>query len=203
MGPWEIILILALALILFAARQLLRLNTPRQTSEHRFLLWAAQGFGLGRIPWAPGTFGSLGGLLWFLILLGAGNLALFIVSTLAAIAFSVWACGFAEQVLRQKDPGSVVLDELTAMPVCFLGWVWHLTAKNGSLPPPDYFFSARTWAVTVGIFVLFRLFDIAKPWPVRRSQSLSGGWGITIDDVLAAGYVNVVVLLVFWASKFF
>jgi phosphatidylglycerophosphatase A len=203
MGPWEIILILALALILFMARQLLRINKPRQPGEHRFLLWAAQGFGLGKIPWAPGTFGSLGGLLWFLILLGAGSLTLFLLSTLAAIAFSVRACGFAEQMLRQKDPGSVVLDELTAMPVCFLGWVWHLNAKTGSLPPPDYFFSARTCLATVGIFVLFRLFDIAKPWPVGRSQALPRGWGITIDDVLAAGYVNLVVLLVFLAGKFF
>ena len=50
---------------------------------------------------------------------------------------------------------------------------------------------------TLGVFAAFRLFDVAKPWPVYQSQSLPGGWGVTIDDVLAAVYVNVVVLLVY------
>ena len=60
-----------------------------------------------------------------------------------------------------------------------------------------YFFSAQTWPLTLGVFVAFRFFDVAKPWPVYQSQSLPGGWGVTIDDVLAAVYVNAVVLLVY------
>jgi phosphatidylglycerophosphatase A len=52
----------------------------------------------------------------------------------------------------------------------------------------------------IGVFAAFRFFDVAKPWPVRQSQALPGGWGITVDDFLAAFYVNAVVLLVFGAG---
>ncbi len=163
-------------------------------------VWIAQGFGIGRIPLAPGTFGSLAGLLWFGLLLLTGNFWLFAAGTLAAIALSVWLCGVAERVLGQTDPGSVVLDEIAALPVCFLGWVAVQSWKTGALPALGSFFSAHTWPMTLGVFVAFRFFDVAKPWPVYQSQSLPGGWGITIDDVLAAVYVNAVVLLVYAAG---
>ena len=68
-------------------------------------LWIAQGFGVGRIPVAPGTFGSVVGVLWFGLLLGTGNLWLFIAGALAAIALSVWLCGEAEKTLGQNGPG--------------------------------------------------------------------------------------------------
>jgi phosphatidylglycerophosphatase A len=160
-------------------------------------LWVAQGFGVGRIPVAPGTFGSVVGLLWFGLLLMTGNLWLFVAGTIAAIALSVWLCGAAERALGQTDPGSVVLDEIAAMPVCFLGWVAVLAWKTGALPKFADFVSPHTWPLTLGVFAAFRLFDVVKPWPVYQSQSLSGGWGVTIDDVLAAGYVNAVVLLAY------
>ena len=160
-------------------------------------LWIAQGFGIGRIPVAPGTFGSVAGVLWFTLLLLTGNLWLFGAGTLAAIALSVWLCGAAEKTLGQTDPGSVVLDEIAAMPVCYLGWVAILVCKTGAMPGCAHFFFARTWPLALGVFVAFRFFDVVKPWPVYQSQSLPGGWGVTIDDVLAAVYVNLVVLLVY------
>ena len=160
-------------------------------------LWIAQGFGVGRIPVAPGTFGSVVGVLWFGLLLMTGSLWLFAAGTIAAIALSVWLCGAAEKRLGQTDPGSVVFDEIAAMPVCYLGWVAILIWKTGAMPGAAHFFSARTWPLTLGVFAAFRLFDVAKPWPVYQSQSLRGGWGVTIDDVLAAVYVNLVVLLVY------
>ena len=160
-------------------------------------LWIAQGFGVGRIPVAPGTFGSVVGVLWFGLLLATGNLWLFAAGTLAALALSVWLCGAAEETLGRKDPGSVVLDEIAAMPVCFSGWVALLVWKTGAIPGLADFFSARTWPLTLGVFAAFRFFDVLKPWPVHQSQSLPGGWGVTIDDVLAAVYVNLVVLLVY------
>jgi len=160
-------------------------------------LWIAQGFGVGRIPVAPGTFGSVVGVLWFGLLLLTGNLWLFTTGTLATIALSVWLCGAAEKALGQTDPGSVVLDEIAAMPVCFSGWVALLVWKTGAMPGFGHFFTARTWLPTLGVFAAFRLFDVAKPWPVYQSQALPGGWGVTIDDVLAAVYVNAVVLLVY------
>ena len=145
-------------------------------------LWLAQGFGIGRIPVAPGTFGSLLGLLWFALLLLPRNPWVFAAGTLAGVAVSVWLTGAAEKILQQTDPGSVVLDEVAAMPLCFLGWVAFLAGKTG-FPGPADFFSNGNWLPTLLVFAAFRFFDVAKPWPVRQSQSLPGGWGVTIDDL--------------------
>jgi phosphatidylglycerophosphatase A len=161
-----------------------------------FLLWIAQGFGVGRIPAAPGTLGSFAGLLWFALLLLTGRLWLFVAGTLAGIALSVWLCGVGERTLGKKDPTSIVFDEIAAVPACFIAWLGILASQTGSLPAPDFFFSAEHWLPTVGVIVAFRFFDILKPWPVRQGQSLYSGLGITADDVLAAAYVNVIVLLV-------
>jgi len=166
-------------------------------------LWIAQGFGVGRIPIAPGTFGSLVGVLWFGILLGARLPWVFVLGTILGIGLSVWLCGSGERILKQKDPGSIVLDEIAAMPVCFAAWVLLLVRQTGKLPALDNFFSGRTLLYSLGVFAAFRFFDVIKPWPVRQSQNLSGGWGVTIDDVLAALYVNVVVLAIYFGRMFF
>jgi len=166
----------------------------------KILLWLAQGFGSGRIPFAPGTFGSVVGLLWFALLLIPGNLWFYIAGTTLGLWLSVWLCGAGEKILNQKDPGSVVMDELAAIPLCFAGWVIALYARNGTMPTLDAFFEPHVLLYTIGVFALFRLFDIAKPWPVRQSQSLPGGWGITIDDALAAVYVNLVVLACYFGK---
>jgi phosphatidylglycerophosphatase A len=159
-------------------------------------LWVAQGFGIGRIPVAPGTFGSLLGLAWFGLLLASGHVWILIAGTALGLGLSVWLCGAAEKQLGKKDPGAVVLDEITAMPVCFVSWVALYFLRNGTLPAPQYFVSKHNWLLTVAVFAAFRLFDIWKPWPVRQSQALPGGWGVTIDDVLAAMYVALLVLLI-------
>ena len=164
-------------------------------------LWVAQGFGIGRIPVAPGTFGSVIGLLWFALLLCAGNLWVYLAGTLAGLALSVWLCGVAEKILEQRDPGSIVLDEITAMPVCFISWVAMVVSKTGAMPSPRTLLSHPTWPLMLAVFVGFRLFDIVKPWPVRQSQSLAGGWGVTVDDVLAAVYVNLLVLAAYWSHR--
>jgi phosphatidylglycerophosphatase A len=162
---------------------------------HGLILWIAQGFGAGRLPFAPGLFGSLVGLLWFGLLLWTGNLWLYLAGTLLGLALSVWLCGVAERILQQTDPSSVVLDEIIALPICFLPWITTDWFRGHQLPSLPSFFAARTWGPTLIIFVLFRLFDVLKPWPVRQSQALPGGWGVTVDDVLAAIYVALVSLL--------
>lgn len=125
-----------------------------------------------RLP-APGTWGSVAGLLYFTVLfypLGwFGNVLLSAVGAYVAIAI----CGEAEFRLGRRDPGEVVLDEFVAMPLCFLGW----PALTATLPP---------WAVFLAGFALFRLFDIAKPLGIRRLQELPGGWGVVADDLAAA-----------------
>lgn len=176
---------------------------PNSAFVRWLVIWLAQGFGLGRIPWAPGTFGSLLGLGWFAVLLLVAQLSpvsagvLFLGSILA----SVWTCEAAEILLGEKDPGSIVLDEIVALPTCFLGWVIYLRLQLGALPSLDLFFGPATWFLALGVFLAFRFFDIAKPWPVRQSQSLPHGWGVMADDQLAAVYVNVVVLAVHFVRQ--
>jgi len=160
-------------------------------------LGLAKGFGAGRIPFAPGTFGSLLGLGWLALLLCGRSWLIFAAGCAAGLALSVWLCGQGEKRLNQKDPGSVVLDEIAAIPVCFTAAMAMAFCREKQWPGPEYFFSAAHGLETAGIFVLFRLFDIVKPWPVRQSQALPGGWGITVDDLLAAGYVNAVVWVAF------
>ncbi|HKQ39483.1 MAG TPA: phosphatidylglycerophosphatase A [Verrucomicrobiae bacterium] len=151
------------------------------------VLWVAQGFGAGRIPFAPGTFGSLVGLLWFYLLLRTGNFWCYLAGTLSGVALSVWLCGKAERILNQTDPGSIVLDEISAMPLCFILSIGVPWFKRGELSTPH-------WAFVLIIFILFRIFDIAKPWPIRGAQKLPGGWGVTVDDALAALYVALLSL---------
>jgi len=223
-GGWEIVLILAVVLVLFGARSLPdildRLNRgidefkkngheiteevretfdsedlpPERTSNDEFFLWIAQGFDIGRIPIAPGTFGTLVGLLWFAVLLVPGSPTFYLLGTVFGIALSIWLCGEAERILDQRDPGSVVLDEIAAIPVCFLPWIALECAHGGVMPCAETFFTGCGLVLTGFIFVLFRFFDIAKPWPIAKSQFLPGGLGVTADDILAAIYVAAISL---------
>jgi phosphatidylglycerophosphatase A len=197
MSPAEIILILTLVLIIAGTR--LFLNPPAQDRAHtnEVLLWIAQGFGVGRIPFAPGTFGSVVGVVWFGLLVASRKLWVLIGGTLAGLALSVWLCDVAEKMIGRKDPGSVVLDEIAAVPLCFFSWVGIVLWQTGSEPGVERFFSGENWPFTLGVVAAFRLLDIINTWPARQSQHLPGGWGITIDDVLAAGYVNAVVLVLY------
>ncbi|MFN0197259.1 MAG: phosphatidylglycerophosphatase A [Planctomycetaceae bacterium] len=136
--------------------------------SERVIVFLATGFGVGWIPLAPGTWGSLVGLL----LVAAGDAFIsqpelkFIAAGLLLI-LGVPICDKGAKLIGRKDPGEVVWDELAAMPIVFFAIPFHLkTAVIG-------------WA-------WFRLFDIWKPWPIRNSQHWPGGWGIMIDDVLAA-----------------
>ncbi|MBK9138317.1 MAG: phosphatidylglycerophosphatase A [Verrucomicrobia bacterium] len=162
------------------------------------ILFLAQGFGTGRIPKAPGTLGTLVGLVWFAVLNASGNAWVFGAGALLGLAASVWLCGRAERLLGRTDPGSVVLDEIVAFPLCFaLPVVWAAWHSGGELAPLGQRY--HQWPHWLWTFAAFRVFDIWKPWPVRQSQRLPGGWGVTADDVLAAGYVNLLWLMVPWS----
>ena len=160
----------------------------------RLILLIAQGLGTGRSSVAPGTVGTLLGLPLFILLLLPGSFAFYVGALLLISVASVWFCGRAETILGLRDPGSIVIDEVVAVPLCFAGWVSSLYFTNGTMPEWWFFFGESTWHWSVAIVLLFRLFDIAKPWPVGPSQALPGGWGVTIDDLLAALYVNLVML---------
>ncbi len=168
--------------------------TERRRIKTSWAVFAAQGFGVGLIPVAPGTFGTVAGLIWFVLLLLPGSFLGFVVGILVGIALSVWLCGQAETLLEEHDPPSVVLDEIVAAPICFVPWVASAWLQRGVMPGPASFFTSQALGWTVVVFALFRAFDILKPWPVGSSQRLPGGWGITVDDVLAAGYVALLTI---------
>ncbi len=221
-GGWAVILIIAVVLILFGAKKLPELfnglsrgmkefrktsdevTTLRGEAEQDFKdrkpvfsirVFVAQGFGIGRIPFAPGTFGSFLGLVWFAMLIATGNFWAYLAGCIEGIAFSIWLCDDAETILGETDPGSVVLDEIIAIPFCFLPWVASVWWSGGALPSVEFFFTGAALWKTLGLVVLFRVFDIWKPWPIRQIQRLPGGWGVTVDDLLAAVYVAVLSLM--------
>ena len=144
---------------------------------------------IGRTLPAPGTWGSVAGLLWVTTVfwLPRLNLGWTLGLCLATGYVAVGICGEAEVRLRKKDPGEVILDEFVAMPLCFLGW-------HGLVPMWPH------WAVLLAGFALFRLFDIVKPLGIARIQRLPGGWGVVVDDTAAAlaacGTLHALVWLV-------
>jgi phosphatidylglycerophosphatase A len=134
--------------------------------------WLASGFGIGFAPIAPGTFGSLPGLLlaWGLVTLG-GQVAL-AVGILVVIVAGTWSAHSLAERLGLKDPGVIVVDEIAGQMVTLLGI--HLTAP-----------------ALAGGFFLFRVFDVVKPPPARQLEGLPGGFGIMADDLAAGVYANL------------
>ncbi|MBC8001594.1 MAG: phosphatidylglycerophosphatase A [Opitutaceae bacterium] len=192
---WE--MVLGSTLLLMVLLLLKRPGPPSsQNVWDEWIVWIAQGFGMGRIPFAPGTWGSLLGLLWFGLLVGSGSVAVYGAGVVLGALASVWICGTAEKCLGIKDPGSIVLDEIVAIPLCFAGWVTSHVLQGRGMPEPGFFLEGSNALWTLAVFGLFRLFDIAKPWPVRQTQSFPGGWGVTADDLAAAFYVNLVLFVV-------
>ena len=165
-----------------------------------FCVWIAQGFGLGKLPFAPGTFGSVGGLIWFVALLMVPSPYYFGGALFAGFLVSVTVSTVAENVLAEKDPASVVIDEIVAVPLCFVGWLTVMYFQDGKWGGLRWVTGSQMWFIAFGVFVMFRFFDVLKPWPVRHVQCLPGGWGITVDDLLAAVYVNLCVMAVLWGA---
>lgn len=132
--------------------------------------------GIGFIPFMPGTFGTLAAALVYLGL-PAGWLntvpgIIYFVAALVGLYFiGVFITGKAERKLGH-DAGSIILDEFVAYFICVL-------------------FLPKSYLMAVYTFALFRVFDIAKPWPIRPSQKLKGGWGVMTDDVIAAVLTNL------------
>ena len=134
-------------------------------------------FGCGYWPWGPGTAGSLAAVLiaaGLHVWLGAGRITIAVL--LIAFLFpGIWAATRTARILNTEDPGMVVIDEVLGQ------WLTLLGA------------STLSWKTFLAAFVLFRLFDIWKPWPIRRLENLPEGIGIVADD-LGAGVYGAIVL---------
>ena len=163
----------------------------RRTAAQKLIVFVAEGFGAGRVPLAPGTVGTLVGFLWIYLLLLPGNGLIYCLGTVAGFFGSVWLGGRAEEILGRKDPGSIVIDEITALPIAFSG-----ALLVTGIVPFSHFVHGKRFFVLLVTFVGFRIFDIAKPWFIVRSQNLPGGWGLTVDDFLAALHVVPLTYLI-------
>lgn len=137
------------------------------------------GFGFGYVPLVPGTVGTLWGLPLVWALQNSG-LPLIVQLVITALLFLVGIpiCSRAAKLMGKEDPGQIVFDEIAALPVVFLVANTELDFITG-----------------IAGFLWFRLFDIVKPWPVRRFDRWHGGLGIMADDVAAALYAAAALWL--------
>jgi phosphatidylglycerophosphatase A len=158
-------------------------------------LFAASGFGSGFIPFAPGTFGSLVGLLiaYGLITVFGSNAPLLqnslIITSVLLAALGIWSGSRAEKILARKDASQIVIDEVCGQLVSFVFIAPYLVRPG--LP--------WGWWLVMG-FALFRIFDIFKPYPIGELQHFKGGLGVMMDDILAGIYAAVIlsVVIYFW-----
>lgn len=147
-----------------------------------FVKFFATGFFTGYIPFAPGTMGSFVGLLfyWFLSSL---KQYIYIPTVVAFIFFAIWVSERACVIYQKKDPQVVTIDEIAGLLVTFA-------------------FHRFTWPTAIAGFVLFRIFDITKPYPIYYVEKiLPGGLGVVMDDVIAGVYANISLWLFIWVLK--
>lgn len=133
----------------------------------------------GYAPVAPGTFGSAAGLVVYLIVWWARSPAIEVAVIAAAFVVGVWSATLAERHFGGTDPGPVVIDEVLGM---LLTLAFIPVGLSGALAG----------------FVLFRIFDVIKPFPADRLERLHGGLGIMADDAMAGIYANLCLRLVIW-----
>lgn len=150
--------------------------------SQKAIKFLACGFGSGLVPVAPGTFGTLAGIpLCLLFLSFAWFWRLLFILVLTAL--SVYLAGRAEEIYQRKDDQRIVIDEIVGFQITMLPvtiTALHLCAA----------------------FVLFRIFDILKPFPLRKLQDLPGGWGVVMDDVGAGIYAGALLMLSSYIIKF-
>ena len=150
----------------------------------RFICLIGQGFGTGRSPWAPGTVGTLPGLVLAWFLWNAGPVLYLVIMTMV-VMIAIWVSGRTADLLGVHDDPRIVIDEIAGILVTL------------ALVPPS------VPALLAG-FVLFRVLDISKPPPISTiDQRLGGGFGIVADDVVAGLCANLCLQLLFrWGSAF-
>lgn len=130
---------------------------------------------LGYMTKAPGTLGSVAGLLWYTAVFHFASPMAFLLLLAVTLYLAAAICGEAETRLFKRDPGEVILDEFVCVPVCFIGLQGVIQS-----------WGVKAWILLLAGFLLFRLFDIIKPFGINRLQKLPGGVGVVADDFAAA-----------------
>ncbi|HEX4439139.1 MAG TPA: phosphatidylglycerophosphatase A [Thermoanaerobaculia bacterium] len=165
-------------------------DARRAFSANPLAAFVATGFGSGLSPIAPGTAGSVVGLViaWLLRAHGGilGSPVGLLMSGLLIGLIGVFVSNPVARALGSEDPGCIVIDEVAGQIVACAA-----IPLAGAAGGPG---ESRLWA-WIAAFVLFRLFDVWKPLGIRRIQSLPGGWGIVVDDILAGVYAFAVLVV--------
>ncbi len=133
----------------------------------------ATGLGLGYAPKAPGTAGSVLGMVLVFFLQGF-SIHGYLLFTLGFSLIAIAVSSQAEVIFKEHDSQKIVIDEIAGIVVTFI-WI------------------PLTWPTALAGFILFRFFDIVKIPPVKQSQRLPRGWGVVVDDLLAGVYANIVL----------
>ncbi len=176
------------------------LQVKPQRSAKDYLALAIATCGVGYLPLAPGTWGSLVGVGVYALVRGVGltlmfdaaavrpdftllhvysvTLALEVLAAIVITAVGIWAASRTEKLSGVKDPSKVVIDEVAGQFIALL---------------PVPFLVNEAWWAAILAFVLFRFFDIVKPYPARKFESLESGLGIMADDIVAGVYAAIVV----------
>ena len=170
-------------------------TSPRKRSSKDYLALAIATCGVGYLPIAPGTWGSLLAVGFYLLLrrqwFALADLqpsfisrSFIFVQALIVVAVTtvgVWAASRTERVLRKKDPGKVVVDEVAGQLIALMA------------VPVSVANTLATWVIVA--FMLFRTFDIVKPYPARKLEDMHGGLGIMADDLVAGLYAALCLLI--------
>ena len=183
-------------------------DSASSAKKPRLALFIATACGLGYLPKAPGTWGSLGGIV--LVTAAAMSAAaipfdqsapdwepyLHVGVFLFTCVAGVWAAGRAARFSRETDPQHVVVDEVSGQYLvivagCGMPYLVYPRVFEFSPLGNITWHSALNWKYLLLGFILFRAFDIWKPFPVRQAERLPGGWGIMADDWVAAVYAAV------------
>ncbi|QBY03379.1 phosphatidylglycerophosphatase A [Thalassotalea sp. HSM 43] len=152
------------------ASQLFNLSNP--------VHFLALGFGTGLAPKAPGTFGTLAALP-FIFILAQFSLPVYIVATIIMSVVGIWICGKASADAKVHDHGAIVWDEVAGYTITMI-----------AIP--------LNWQTLLVGFIIFRIFDILKPWPISiADKKVHGGFGIMLDDIIAGVLSLALMHLIF------
>lgn len=185
------------------------LPIPRQSHTAKdYLALAIATCGVGYLPLAPGTWGSIVGIGVYALVRGAamkfffdtgvsrnfnllhvnyGVVAIELAAVVLITLVGIWAASVTEKLSGRKDPSKVVIDEVAGQFIALI---------------PIPFAPGTAWWSAILAFILFRFFDIVKPYPARRLESLESGLGIMADDIVAGSYAAIAVALAVVISWF-
>ena len=159
------------------------LNFQAMSWYDRFIVFCGVGFGSGLMPKAPGTWGSAFALLFIPLWLVSGfTLSVILIAIMSVVG--IYICDHTAKIMNVHDDGRIVWDEFAGQSITLL---------------PLIYFNLIDIKWSLIAFVLFRIFDVWKPWPIRvADQKVAGGFGIMLDDLIAGAWAALCIIVYLW-----